>query len=501
MIFITKANKHHVKLFKLNVTTGSQDKPIAFGPGSVVNGNVVIQVSKLQKVKRLIVLFECKEYSGKLANTIFSVESKILDESIQVTELNPGNHMYLFAIKLPENNYPPTLYDNYLDLKVTYTLQAYLDLNTRDQPLTTPPKHILYLPLVSYQPTSDSPIERKKVYQNGDAFIQIDAKLMKPAYCPGDKCSIKLITQNRSDLKITHVEVAFLSTMVSHFANSQSQGFRKNHTLHTEKIYVAINPRTNDNHTLLQFKIPSSCVPSTQSQRHIDISYQIMITVPLYNHPHSSSSSASSSPAITNRLQPSSSSISLTSPSSSSSSKSIASSLMISLPISIVTVPYNNTPLPPQILIPLPSYQDSQYTHHHHNNNNGLGSSDMPCFLNDHSSGGESPLPSPRSIISVEGTGSWSDPDRCSVSPLLEDSNFDWPVIPPTTTTSSSSSPNGATLISPLNNNNNNNNGTLHQDQTGHLMVPPSNNNDRRRRSLSMNSTTSSTSSIVQVIN
>lgn len=95
--------------------------------------------------------------------------------------------MYLFAIKLPDNNYPPTLYDNYIDHKINYTLQGYLDLKTPDQQLHTQPKHILYLPLISYQPTSNSPIQRKKLYQKGDAFIQIDAELLKPAYCPGKK--------------------------------------------------------------------------------------------------------------------------------------------------------------------------------------------------------------------------------------------------------------------------------------------------------------------------
>ncbi|CAO3610981.1 unnamed protein product [Cunninghamella echinulata] len=407
---------------------------------------------------------------------------------MQDTELNAGNHMYLFAIKLPDNNYPPTLYDNYIDHKINYTLQGYLDLKTPDQQLHTQPKHILYLPLISYQPTSNSPIQRKKLYQKGDAFIQIDAELLKPAYCPGDMCSIKLITQNRSDLKITHVDLAFLSTTASHFSTSQSQGFRKNHNLYTEKFYVAINSRTNDNHTLIQFKIPSSCAPSTQSQRHIDISYQIMITVPLYN-PHSSSTTRLSSNSTTNSTSPS----------------SVASSLMISLPISIVTVPYSNTPLPPQLLIPLPSYQDTQDNNHNYLN------ADMPCFLNHPSSGGESPLPSPRSIISVDGTGSWTDPDRCSVSPLLEDtaitssSSLDWPVIPPPVTLSGNPSPStssssiGASLIPPIHHHNNSNN-ILLQDQSGHLMVPSSNNNDRRRRSLSINSS-SSTSSVVQVIN
>jgi hypothetical protein len=100
-----------------------------------------------------------------------------------VSKLNAGNHMYLFAIKLPDVNYPPTLRDNYIDHKVDYTLQGFLDVVNPDQELQTHPVHIMYLPLVTCQPNS-SPIRRKKIYQNGEHLVQIDAELMRPAYCP-----------------------------------------------------------------------------------------------------------------------------------------------------------------------------------------------------------------------------------------------------------------------------------------------------------------------------
>ncbi|KAI8089950.1 uncharacterized protein BX664DRAFT_386350 [Halteromyces radiatus] len=427
MIFSSRNNRHHVKSFVLKVSSGALEKPIAFGPGSVVNGNVVVQVSKMQRVRQLKVVFQCTEHSGKHSNTIFSVASTLLGNGnrTQVTELPVGNHMYLFAIKLPDVNYPPTLRDNYIDHKVNYTLQGFLDMVSPEQEIQTQPVHIMYLPLVTCQLPS-SPIQRKKIYQKEGQLVEIIAELMKPGYCPGDMCTIKMITQNQSDFKITHVDLTFMSTTASHMSTSQLEGFRRNHTLYSEKFYTAINKRTHDQHTLLQFKIPPSCAPSTQTHRHIDISYQIMITVPLY----------------------------YTSSSSSSSSSSVAS-LMISLPVTIATVPYTG-PLPPLLQIPLPSYQDSQ--------DNRLAS-DMPSFLNQNVHD-DSPLPSPRSAFSVEGTGSWSDPDRCSVSPMMEEA-IDWPV--PSLT------------LGPVVSNNNN---LVPQDESGHLMVPG---NMNRRRSVSSN--------------
>jgi hypothetical protein len=38
MIFSSKNNKHRVKSFVLKVSSGAQNKPVAYGPGSVVNG-------------------------------------------------------------------------------------------------------------------------------------------------------------------------------------------------------------------------------------------------------------------------------------------------------------------------------------------------------------------------------------------------------------------------------------------------------------------------------
>ncbi|KAI8337297.1 hypothetical protein BC941DRAFT_427269 [Chlamydoabsidia padenii] len=433
MIFTSKNNKHRVKSFVLKVSSGAKDKPVAYGPGSVVNGSIVIHVSKLQLVKKLKVVFQCTEYSGKRSNIIFSVESVLLGEhGTQVTELNAGNHMYLFAIKLPDVNYPPTLRDNYIDHKVDYTLQGFLDVAHPDQLLQTHAVHITYLPLVTCQPAAIcSPIQRRKTYQKGDQLVQVNAELKQPAYCPGDMCTIEMITQNQSDFRITHVDLAFMSTTASHLSTSQSENARRNHTLYTQKYYTAITRRINEHHTLLQFRLPTSCPPSTQTHRHIDISYQIMMTVPLFYAPSSSPSSSSSS----------------------STSTTIVSSLMISLPITVATVPYT---APPQLQIPLPSYQDSHI--------NRIAS-DMPSFLDQHIDDSDSPLPSP-----VE--GSWSD--RCSVSPMMEESVVDWPFVPALTLDSISG--------------NNNNNTMSQQDGSGHLMVPST---SRRRRSVSSSSSSS----------
>ncbi|ORX51714.1 hypothetical protein DM01DRAFT_1408651 [Hesseltinella vesiculosa] len=440
MIFSLKSEKHHVKSFKLNITNGSHDKPIAFGPCSVVNGKVNLHVSKTQYVHQLKVMFECTVATKRHQKTIFSVASVLLDSQsprsrTQGIELQAGNHMYLFAIKLPETNYPPTLHDAQYGHQVNFSLQGHLELARPGLQLHTPPVHILYLPLVTCESIApSSPIQRQKIFQHRHNRIQIDAKLLRPACCPGDLCTIQLTTHNQSDFKIMHVELAMISSVTSQFAQQGIQRF--NHTEHTQRYSIA--QKHNDIYqTQLQFKIPSHCVPSAQSHQYIDIAYQLMLTIPLF----------------------------------ASSSTNPYTSMMISLPVMIATVPSvvpagpgpsmsSMTLLPlPRLQIP-PTYQDSH---------GSRLATDLPSFLDQLTdSSGESPLPSPLSAFSMD--GSWTDPD--SHSPLLDHTDHDLMLVPPLVLPSSSPSahlpPEPPAIV-------------VQQDESGHLMVPTAPNPHRSR--------------------
>lgn len=116
--------------------------------------------------------------------------------------------MYLFAIRLPDANYPPSIYEGYDGVRVEYTLQAFLDLRQQEQQqqaqldqhsitggsntgngtfcnaASTAPMPILYLPLV----TSDyntPPASETRVFSWNDAPVRVEAMLTKPSYTAG----------------------------------------------------------------------------------------------------------------------------------------------------------------------------------------------------------------------------------------------------------------------------------------------------------------------------
>lgn len=159
------------------------------------------------------VVFECeeKDTDTKATTSIFSVEGLVWgiekngisimrwapsththtlifiyqpDQAI-MNELAEGSHMYLFAIKLPNANYPPSMHCPNLGYHVDYRLRGYLDL--QDRTLETPVTPVLYLPLIPCslaQSTEDH--RRAEVFQRGDNVLEVTAQVVKPAYCPGE---------------------------------------------------------------------------------------------------------------------------------------------------------------------------------------------------------------------------------------------------------------------------------------------------------------------------
>lgn len=144
-------------------------------------------------------------------------------------QLKSGGHMYLFAIKLPNVNYPPSVHDHDLvGHRIEYSLQAYLDL-LPERTVETSPARVLYLPLVPcHAPASSSSAGGamcRQVFRRGEHVLETSAQVVKPSYCPGkisqnemntnhnllillgDMCSVKLHIKNRSDYKITTLQV------------------------------------------------------------------------------------------------------------------------------------------------------------------------------------------------------------------------------------------------------------------------------------------------------
>lgn len=92
--------------------------------------------------------------------------------------------MFLFAIRLPQVNYPPSMNDSHFGHHIGYTLQGVFDLVSASK--TTEMIPILYLPLVTCNSSTYETSKKIQVFQKEDKKIEVTAELIKPAYCPGN---------------------------------------------------------------------------------------------------------------------------------------------------------------------------------------------------------------------------------------------------------------------------------------------------------------------------
>ncbi|KAG0165313.1 hypothetical protein DFQ30_008622 [Apophysomyces sp. BC1015] len=302
------SKNNSVRSFHLSITSGGLNKPVAFGPGSVVNGSVFLTLDKPLFARRLRIVFKCEEQlSSKQVNTLFSVETVVWHAKEENTpdSVSAGSQMYLFAIKLPNVNYPPSMHDSHFGHHVDYSLQGFLDLESNT--IETKKLQVTYLPLIACNVGETS---KDKVKQGE---VEMVAELIQPAYLPGDMCTVKLIIHNKSDRRLTHVHITLISKSAE----------KKKHTLHDETFFVSIAKNTTNNHSVFRFPIPSHCVPSN------DLTYLVVVTLPT-----KSSSSSNVWPF---------------------SSRS-GENMTATLPVTIASVP--STYALPQLQIPLQSFHE-----------------------------------------------------------------------------------------------------------------------------------------------
>ncbi|KAF7725094.1 hypothetical protein EC973_000420 [Apophysomyces ossiformis] len=309
MLFV----KHNsVQSFRLSITSSGLNKPVAFGPGSIVNGSVFLALNKQLLARRLRVVFKCEEHlSNKQRSTLFSVENVVWNAKDDVPGLmSSGEHLYLFAIKLPNVNYPPSIHDTSFGHQVEYSLQGFLDLESGAA--ETKKLQVIYLPLVGCG-TEEPPKDQAK-----QSDIEMTAELVQPAYLPGDMCTVKLTIHNQSNRRLTHIHIALIS----------KSDKRKQHTIHDETFFVSIPKNTRDNHSIFRFPIPSTCLPSNDC---VHLSYHVIVSVP------AKSSSSSNIWPFSSKLN---------------------DNLTVSLPLTVATVPA--TCGLPQLQIPLQSFSEQQ---------------------------------------------------------------------------------------------------------------------------------------------
>ncbi|KAF1805045.1 hypothetical protein FB192DRAFT_1455304 [Mucor lusitanicus] len=274
--------------FYVSTSSGSPDKPIAYGPGSIINGSLMITNDKPLSAKNIRIVFKCEamDSSKREKSSVFSVDTVIWgnpkESAATRAELPQGSHMYLFAIRLPQVNYPPSMHDSHFGHRIGYTLQGVIDLESEPHFTATVP--ILYLPLVTTNlPTS----KMTQVFEKENKKIQVTAELIKPAYCPGDLCTVKMITNNNSDSKISSVQVqlqAVATTLNPNHsaATLENEHIHKQYTILSESFYVSIAKQARDHQDIFKFQIPSNLVPTFTNKmgKYIDIAYRVEIALP-----------------------------------------------------------------------------------------------------------------------------------------------------------------------------------------------------------------------------
>ncbi|KAI8376853.1 hypothetical protein BD560DRAFT_445584 [Blakeslea trispora] len=371
MIFRNVFKSNPIQRFEIEITSSAQGNTVAFGPASVINGSVRLLLDKPIRSKSIHVKFKCEEWDQtKEPSVLFLVDSCVWRPKQNDTEiLDPGSHIYLFAIQLPSRiNYPPSIKDAYTGHRIEYSLQAFLSYLEHDtlQERATSLAPLTYLPLVTFE---EQPNQRKEkiISLERNDYIKLTANLSSPSSCPGDLCSVKLVVQNHSSHTIHQVHALLLSTVTSLYqapdntdspiVSSGPSYHHKQRSLVSESCYVSI-PKYSSDHTIIcPLRVPSSCTPTTQSHfgKYIDIAYEVLVVV---------SDSSSSQPDL------------------SDISQLLLNPYVIRLPLFISTMPPSSH-LPPKLQIPFITQDNVE----------------MPNFIKPD----ESPLPSPSGSYSPSG--------------------------------------------------------------------------------------------------
>lgn len=163
--------------------------------------------------------------------------------------------------------------------------------------------------------------------------------------------------------------------------------------MNTENLYVSIGKHAPGTDTLCHFTIPAHCIPTSRLSM-FDLTYEVVVTIPWM-----SSLSGWKFPSLGSYSSLSSSS-STSSSSSQNSPSSSSSSCVLSLPVTIASVP-STYPVSPHLSLPLPDYDPEGYPI-------------LPSFIPNI----ESPTISPSSPEPMPSRRASNSPDYLSVSPV-----------------------------------------------------------------------------------
>ncbi|KAI8987806.1 hypothetical protein BDF20DRAFT_910360 [Mycotypha africana] len=333
MFFQKNPDSLSIRNFHISTSSGVQDSPIAYGPGSIINGkkqkinlkpsgeemlslsdgvvyqlktnsigSLMITLDKpiLESYSSIRVVFKCIEESAKNNSTVlFSVATTLCSITNQnggragdsAVLLSKGSHMFLFAIRLPQVNYPPSMHHSIFGRRINYTLTGVIEpASAATKPIFTETVPILYLPLIVCDNNTSYVTQQRRTFENNGKKIKVTAELVKASYCPGDVCTVKMMINNMSRAtKIKHVQISFVEIM-STLTPSLDQMQHQRHTLFSDTFYLTFPSNSKDinegHHDIFKFDLPRYIVPTFTSNmvgRHLEIKYEVVITIPALN--------------------------------------------------------------------------------------------------------------------------------------------------------------------------------------------------------------------------
>jgi len=285
------------RVFTINLLGDNE----TYFPGSVIEGNVVLELSKPKKMKRLQIVLSGDAYvhwteqkttgtgDNKRTETVnYSAADKFLDMNIHLWDnesdsekMAAGEHNFPFRFQLPTDGRLPSSYKSefrttgyiYYSLKATI-VRSGLRLNHNT-------KRIINVnDLVDVnKPGLTSPLSKSKektlcCLWCASGPLTLSATIDRGAYCPGESISISTEADNHSNRNVNSVR-ATLKQVVCMFAGGKSRRHIKN----IERIQDAgIEARGSSNWNNKLLLVPST-VPTIDSCFILTVNYVLVITL------------------------------------------------------------------------------------------------------------------------------------------------------------------------------------------------------------------------------
>ncbi|KAG0164821.1 hypothetical protein DFQ28_009563 [Apophysomyces sp. BC1034] len=235
-----------------------QDTPV-YGPGSVFQGFVQVQLTGPISADRLVLMFRGFEsldpacISQKLDPVLFGTQHTLW-ESKNGSQLTESSYRFPFTIQMPLVQFPPSM-DHEL-CKCEFRLSAYLD-------------NVSCHRKVQYMPFTETCLLKSPLYREGTHGPDFSATLKMQAldYVPGDNLVMSLNVRGKSSVHVS-TQLSQLATVL--------HGYRPTLTKVIASSSTKVSPGSN---IPLSLPLPSNLTPSCSYSRHMSLTYKLKVVV------------------------------------------------------------------------------------------------------------------------------------------------------------------------------------------------------------------------------